>query len=142
MASMKHFTSKSNLPEKLVRSTVKQLAGWDDFQVAAQDISRYGADGGFHGFVYYKDTVSFFKRNRKEIMHIAEEQAKDFGVNVLDMIAGFNCMKSLDITQGEIATAIYTGKGEMVDQVYNCLAWYAAEEVSRSFADYVERDMY
>ena len=32
------------------------------------DCAKHGADGGFPGFTYYSDTLSFFRCNRKDIV--------------------------------------------------------------------------
>ncbi|NCU38992.1 hypothetical protein EOL96_08215 [Candidatus Saccharibacteria bacterium] len=126
-----------HVPAPLVRAVIKQLGGWDED--AAQncfDISNFGIAGGFHGFIYYTDTVLFFSKNRKNILKLAESEARDFGyTGVLSFFASFNCMKDLDISETEIAEVFFTGKGELVDQVLNCLAWYAAETVAREIHD-------
>lgn len=132
-----------HVPSPLVRATIKQLGGWDE--EAAQncfDIANFGIGGGFHGFIYYTDTVSFFKRNKKHILELAEREAQDLGyTGVLGLFASFNCMKSLDISETEIAKAVFTGKGELVDQVLNCLAWYAAETVAREIHDILQGEL-
>ena len=133
--NLNQFCQQSHIPAKLTRSVVNQLAGWEEFKNSAPDIARYGIDGGFHGFIYYVDTVRFFKKNRYDIMKLAETEADSLGEDVLTMIASFNCMKSLDVTTSEIAKAIYSGKGECVDQIMNCLAWFAGEEVCRAWED-------
>jgi len=101
------------------------------------DIARHGIDGGFHGFIYYVDTVAFFKRNKKAILAMADEYARDFGYSgALELFASFNCMNGF--TQDEIARAIYAGKGACKEQIINCLAWFAGEEVSRAYYDICE----
>ena len=138
--TINEMIKNSNIQASLIRSTIKQFGGFESFKESAQDVSNHGIDGGFHGFIYYTDTCAFFKRNRKEIMAMAEAMANDFGQGTLEMIAGFNCMKSLDVTQDEIARAIYTGKGEVAEQIETCLAWYAGEGVSRLYVDLTEND--
>ncbi|MNR25116.1 hypothetical protein D3C85_1422460 [compost metagenome] len=98
------------------------------------DVANHGADGGVSGFIYYNETVAFAKRQKANILQLAKEQANDFGSDsVYSMITGFNCLN--DVEEWEVAKAIHTGKGEMVTQIYNALAWYALEEVSRAYAD-------
>jgi hypothetical protein len=50
---------------------------------------------------------------------------------MLEMIAGFNCLKADKLTLDDVAQAIYTGKGDNATSVRNALAWYALEEVAR-----------
>lgn len=135
---IKDMISRSNIPAKLIRSTINQLGGFESFKESAPDIVNHGIDGGSHGFIYYTDTVSFFRRNRHEIMQMAEDMAKDFGQGVLEMIQNFKCMNYF--TLDEIAKAIYGSKGGGVDTVQNCMAWFAGEEVSRLYYDLLEEE--
>jgi len=134
----KELIESSNITAKLIRSTVQQFGGWESFQESAQDVSTHGIDGGYGAFIYYSDTVPFFKRNKKEIMELANDQAEEFGQGTLEMINGFGCMESLDLTIDELARAIYSGKGDLTTNIFNCLAWYAGEEVCRSYCDLIE----
>jgi len=107
---------------------------------AVSDINNHGIGGGFSGFIYYSDTVKFFDTYKKDILKLAEQQAEEMGEDMLSMIANFNCLssgqypnKKPDYSQTEIAQAIFSGRGECVDQIKNAMAWYAAEEVCRWF---------
>ena len=136
--TIKGMIENSNIPAKLIRSAIRQFGGFESFKELASDVSNYGINGGFHGFIYYVDTVAFFKRNRHEIMAMAENYADDFGTGVLEMIRGFNCMKGFEID--EIARVVYAGKGDCSEQIHNCLSWYAGEEVCRLYTDLMEQD--
>lgn len=130
--TLNDFINKSGLPAKLVRSTVRQIGGWEEFKRAARDIARHGANGGFHGFVYYTDTVAFTKRNKIEIITLAERQAYELGEDdVISMIAGFRSLN--DIRPSQVARALYDSKSEAQTEVFNTLAWYALEEVARAY---------
>ena len=127
-----------NRPEyKTLINAVIRRVGMD----SVQDINNHGVDGGFGGFIYYTDTVKFYNRYKKQILQMAEEMAADLGEgDMLSMIQNFNCLSSgrypdrkPDYTQTEIAQALFSGKGECVDQIKNAMAWYAAEEVCRMF---------
>lgn len=134
LPTLKLVCSKlDHVPAPLVRATIKQLGGWSpDTAKSCYDIANFGISGGFSGFIYYTDTVDFFRRNRKNILKLAESERKAYGENgVLALFASFTCMKELDVSETDIAIALFTGKGELSDQVLNCLAWYAAETVAR-----------
>jgi len=136
MEKLGEFINKSNVPAKLIRAVVSQLGGWEAFKEIAPDIINHGIDGGFRGFIYHTDTVAFFKRNRAAIMDLAEDQCRDIGYEGLfNMFASFNCMKTFGAKEGEIAKALYTGRGDVAEQILTCLAWYAGEEVARSYCD-------
>jgi hypothetical protein len=96
-----------------------------------EDVCNHGASGGFSGFTYYADTLAFFKAHKADILALAQSQAEDFGQGMLEMIAGFNCLKGDNLNPDAVAQAIYTGKGDNAVNVRNALAWYALEEVAR-----------
>ena len=134
---IKDLIKRSDISAKLIRSVIHQLGGFESFKVSAPDIYNHGIDGGYRGFISNRDTTAFFKRNRKEIMDLVESQAQELGDSgSLEMISSFRGMA--DFSQTEIAKAIYTGRGECADQIRNCLAWYAAEEVCRAWMDMLE----
>ena len=103
----------------------------DDFFVELENVlqSPYGAAAGFTGFISYYETTSFWRKNRSKILRFAEDQADEFGQNVVDMVAGFNAIKD-DFTPGEIAAALYGRFNDDYTQIYNIMAWYALEEVA------------
>ncbi len=132
--SLANLIESTNIPESLVRAVVRQMGGWKSFEESARNICHHGIDGGFHGFIYYSDTIRFTKRNRKAIIEMASEQARDFGMGLVEMIKGFNCLK------GATETEIVEGLAGNADQtlVPNGLAWYAGEEVARAYCDMAE----
>jgi hypothetical protein len=129
--SLANLIDSTNIPESLVRAVVRQMGGWESFKEAAPDITRHGIDGGFHGFLYYSETVPFAKLNRKAIIEMASQQSKEFGMGLLEMVKGFNCLK------GATETEIVEGLAGATDEtlVPNGLAWYAGEEVARAYCD-------
>lgn len=133
--------SQTNIPASLVRAVVRQLGGWDSFKESAKDIANHGIDGGFHGFIHTRDTVSFAKRNRANIQAMAQEQASDFGSSIIEMIQNFGCFRNDKPSEADICTALYGGRStDNTENVLNALAWYAGEEVSRAYVDAMEAD--
>lgn len=137
MPTLKKFVAESHIPEKLIRGVVRQIGGWESFTNYARDVYDHGAAGGFTGFTYYADTVPFAWRHRDEIMDLAKELSDDIGESMFKMIAGFVTF-SWQYTEGEIAEAIYNRKSENRDTILNALAWFALEEVCRSYVDIFE----
>lgn len=135
-ASLSGLIESTSIPATLVRAVVRQMGGWETFCQNAPDICRGGIDGGFNGFIYNSDTEPFARRNRRDIASMAEEQAKEFGMEVSAMIRGFGCFKGQDVTSSEVGRALYAGEN-MPDGVnmLNALAWYAGEEVARAYCD-------
>ena len=129
---LNQFVAKSHINEPLIRAVVRQSGGWEAFTDMADDITNHGVDGGFHGWIYHAETVPFAKRNKGQILALASTLADDLGESMLAMIAGFNCLKT---TPEVIAEAIYNPRSSEQTQVFNALAWFAAEEVARSYCD-------
>lgn len=137
MKTLKSFVEKSHIEEKLVRAVVRQMGGWENFTNSAPDITNHGIDCGFGGFIYYSETVKFAKQNLSEIMELAKNMADDMGENKYKTIEGFNCLK--DCENLDAGEAIYNNKSEDHDTVLNALAWFAGEEVARSYVDMTEQ---
>jgi len=135
---LKDIIENSNISAKLIRSTVKQFGGFDNFKEVAGDIYNHGINGGFTGFIYHKDTVDFYRRNKKLIIELATSQAEEFGEDIFAMVSNFNCIKG-QYTINEIFTAL-SRYNEEYTQLYNCLAWYSGEEVARAYMYLVEED--
>ncbi len=135
--SLASFCEASHLDSSLVRAVVDQFGGWEDFERQAKDVTDHGIDGGFHGFIYHADTEPFARRNRSAIAAMASKQANEFGTSITEMIQGFCCFRNgHKPTDEEIGRALYAGKNlEDGVNVLNALAWYAGEEVCRSFCD-------
>ena len=115
----------------LVRAVIRRI-GLD----SVEDVVNHGIDGGFSGFIYYADTVKFFKSYRQEILALAKDTADQLGEDMLSMIAGFNCLKGEKFNNDDIARAIYQDKdSEIAPVIQNALAWFAAEEVCRMFEE-------
>lgn len=140
--TMGKLCEQSNIPESLIRAVVRQMGGWQSFTESAPDICRGGIDGGFHGFIYNRDTEAFAKRNRADIAAMASEQAKDCGSGVIEMIRGFGCFRNgTPPTDDEIGSALYAGRDiDDGQRILNALAWYAGEEVAREYCRLTGQD--
>ncbi len=140
--TLKQFISEAqHIEPKLIRAVVNQLGGWDCFKECAQDITNHGMQYGIGGFVWYSETVAFWRKNRKEILTLAELQASDFDEDVIEMVRSFNGLSDKgvpDYTASEIGKAWYGRYDNNLDSVYNALAWYAAEEIARAYCDLLE----
>lgn len=136
MKTIKEFVEQSNIDAKLIRATVRQIGGLEEFKERAQDVTNHGAAGGFIGFTYYADTITFTKRNKAAIVDMLSALADDLGENTLSCLAGFNCLK--DYTVEEVADGLYNPRSDHRTAVYNALAWFALEEVARSYCDVAE----
>lgn len=135
--TIKQMVTNSRIPAKLIRAVVKQSGGMDCFAENAQDIARHGVDGGFGGWIYYKETVAFYTKNRKEIASLCRDMASDFDQTIFEFVQGFGCLRGDDWAD-EIGETLYGNKSQHNTQVANALAWFACEEVSRVYCDLLE----
>jgi len=93
---------ESTMNKKLITAVKRNLGG--DVKQQLKDITNHGISGGFGGFIYYSDTVKFFKNNRAEIIELVREMAQEFGQDPIEFVASFNCLKPADFeTREEIA---------------------------------------
>jgi hypothetical protein len=105
------------------------------------DCSKHGADGGFPGFIYYCDTLSFFRRNRQDIVKNLELTAKELGEDIIGMVQGFGVFRyETPPSVNDIGRALWdTGTlKENLTSLYNVFAWFALEEISRVWFRYLE----
>lgn len=134
--TIKQLIDNSNIEPSLIRATVKQFGGVENFNECYQDVCNHGIGGGFQGFIYYSDTLAFAKKHKKAILKLAQDQAKEVGIHTVSLLASFNCFKSLDEMDIEVWLA---GDKENETEILNGLAWYAGEEVCRIAYDIFER---
>lgn len=136
MKTIEELKENSNTDANLIEAVVDQFGGWESFVECAEDVTKHGIAGGFGGFVYYNDTVGFTESNLDSILEMAKEMADSFGSdNIFTMISDFNC---LDESPEEVAEAIYSSDSDNRTHVFNALAWFAGEEVCRSYTDLLE----
>jgi hypothetical protein len=103
---------------------------------SVNDVNNNGISGGYGGFIYYSDTLSFYKRYRRLINKLVFEMAEIFGEDPVNMIASFRCVNDDADTRKDIGKCIYGGNiNGLLDNVHipNALSWFAAEEVCRMF---------
>lgn len=124
--------------EKLVKVVIKQL----EDRTYLEDVVNHGASGGFPGFTYYHDTVAFFRKNKKEIIELAENLANDLGEDVTDMIKNFVCLKDYELSNSQIGKVLYGRFSDNGDNttIMNALVWFALEEVARHEMDKEENN--
>jgi hypothetical protein len=77
----------------LVRA-IKKHSGMDNEQIA--EAGEQGAEGGYPGFSYYRDTADFYDENAELIWELLNDEADDLGEkHALAMIANFREARSV-----------------------------------------------
>jgi hypothetical protein len=85
-----------------------------------RDLAAHGADAGWPGLTYYRDTAALYEQYAGEIWSLACDLADDLGEpHALAMIASFRGAR--DVSSH--------------DQFANLMVWFAAEEYCRRDAD-------
>jgi hypothetical protein len=105
------------------------------------DCAKHGADGGFPGFTYHRETIAFFLRNRKDIVKNLEITAKELGEDIIKTVQNFGVFRySPPPPAGEVGKAIWgTGKAkDNLTSLYNVFAWFCLEEISHIWYRYLE----
>ena len=132
--TIKSFCEFSSINSNLIRAVIRQSGGWLAFQEMAQDIYNHGIAGGFPGWIYYNETCAFYAKNQSLIIDLIEQWANEINLSPIDFVAGFRC---LDAEDGQnVGKTLYGNKQQHDTIIANALAWFAAEEVARSFIDW------
>ncbi len=120
---------------KLQKAVIEQMGydvktDKDDYMENFRNLRN--ASDGYSGFIYYSDTINFYKKNKKLIIEHLKQLSEDLGQNFLDTIKGFNCFRDSDITIDDIGEIIYGNntKNSYYTDVANALSWYALEETA------------
>lgn len=122
---------------KLINGVLKGLGGTiTELRGTIKDITEHGAGNGFGSFCYYSDTHPFAMKHRKQIVMLLQQQANDFGMEIVEMVSGFGQFRSEPIdneTKNDLYKYIGGGKLTIENNITNLMSWYALEEVCRWF---------
>ena len=99
-------------------------------------VSKGGADSGFNGFIYYTETIAFFRKHRKNIVALAEYLADEMGEDAVTMVKNFRCLNGF-YEYSDIAKAMYGNFNDEYTNIYNALSWFALEEVANEAVNYL-----
>ena len=116
---------------------------FNELSTQLENCAEYGAGIGIPGFIYYNETIPFFIVNRKDIVNHMEQTAEEIGTDIISMVQNFGVFRnSGKPTTSEIGKAIWDSGQTWPDlaTLYNVFAWYALEEVSRTWYRYLEEN--
>lgn len=122
----------------VARPVIRQLGGINSETLQSlNDVSRCsaGAAGGFTGFIYYTETVEFWRKNRAKITALINYEADGLGENPLEMVCRFRSLEGFSVD--EIGLALYGKYSDYLAQIYNTFAWFALEAVAFRFSEYL-----
>ena len=138
---LSEFKKQSHIDNTLIDAVVDALYGWEEECAISslKDIYKHGIGGGFGGFIYYKDTVKFYQDNKSQINDLLKETAESLDTSVIQMVRNFNYLNIGGYSEDEVGRVLYSNDDPFElsggTQIANALAWYAGEEVARSFCE-------
>ena len=143
-----YIESNSALSHKLITNVIKTLgfpltgnkAVFNELSSKLENCAEHGANIGISGFIYYSETIPFFRKNRQDIINHMEQIAAEFGTDIISMVQGFgvfrNCEKP---SSSEVGRALWDSKeNPELTTLYNVFAWYALEETAQTWYRYLE----
>jgi len=147
---MRNFLYKnSSFTETTINNVIKALGyplngsgvSFNELSANFESCAEHGADGGFSGFIYYDETIAFFKANREDIVRHMEQTASECGEDIISFIQNFGVFRRSDKpATSEVGRALWDRQKTHPDltSLYNVFAWYSLEEVSRTWYRYLE----
>jgi len=105
-----------------------------------ENCAEHGANIGISGFIYYSETIAFFKANRQDIVNHMETTAAECGMDIISMVQNFGVFRNSDKpTVEEVGKALWDSRyREELKTLYNVFAWYALEEISHTWYRHLE----
>jgi hypothetical protein len=147
-ALRKYLNDYSGFTLKTINNVIialgQPLTGSEYFKDLSSDLescANYGANIGIHGFSYTKDTSIFYQENRKDIVSHMINTADEFGTDIISMIQNFGIFRNTEKPKVETVGKALWGSIQCeaeFKEIYNVCAWYALEEVSRTWYRYLE----
>ena len=138
------FLKENSYLAPIAKAVIKQMGGASSYTLAELSQVR-NAEDGYSGFIYYSDTVAFWKRVRKIAVPYMEEEAQQLGEHsALDMVRNFGYFtrQGNEPDNREIALALYGSMRDIDTFIPNLLSWYCLETVANQFSDYCYENNY
>jgi hypothetical protein len=146
-----YIAANSNFTETTINNVIKTLGfplkgskqTFTELSTQLENCAEHGADIGIPGFIYYSETIPFFRKNRQDIVNHMEQTAAEIGTDIISMVQEFSVFRNSDKpTPSEVGRALWdSGKNyDDLTTLYNVFAWYALEEVSRTWYRYLEEN--
>jgi len=114
-----------------------------DLSCQFENCAENGAKAVYRSFTCQNENKAFYKANRQDIVNHMENLAEEIGTDIISMVQCFGVFRnSTPPTASEIGRALWGSFNHKNDftALYNVFAWYALEEVSRTWFRYLEEN--
>jgi len=150
---LKHYIKmNSGFSKKLINNVIAAL-GYNPFHGSKKDLKdlsgifvdcvKKGANSNIKGFSYATELYQFFQKNRREIIIHLQLDAAGKLMDLFSMVRNFKFFENKKPPWAlDIETALWDDTqaySELVD-LYNVFAWYALEEISKTWYRYLEEN--
>src|SRR5215469_15440876 len=112
-----YLKNYSNFSSRTINSVIfalgfhPQNATSDDFKELSgvfENIAEYGANCGFSGFIYYSETLAFYKKHRLDIVSHMEQTAAELGTDIISLVQNFGVFRNSEKpTTSEVGQALW-----------------------------------
>jgi hypothetical protein len=150
--AMRHFLYENsgfckNTINNIILALGYSLNGNTDYFIELssefESYALHGVNTGFGKFCYLQETIAFFKRNQTDIVNHLENTSDELGIDFFSMVQGFGVFRnSKKPTINQIGRALWGNRKIQPElcALYNVFAWYALEEVARTWLRYLEEN--
>ena len=127
------FIRENEFISSIAKAVIKQMGGADSYTLQELYNVR-DASYGYSGFIYYSDTVAFWKKVRRHAVPFMENEANELDArSALDMVKSFNYCQRYEVENRDIAIALYGRLADADTSICNLLSWYCLETVAYHF---------
>lgn len=107
----------------------------NELYLMLSDVHCNGADAGYYGFSYLKDTNEFYDKNRELIVKHLIYSCDEVSESIIQFVKNWNCMKGMIENASDEYAMMCVLCGVETDHedaaIYkNNLCWFALEEVA------------
>jgi hypothetical protein len=144
-----HLNNYSGFTDDTIRNVIEAL-GFDPVHATSEEVkelstqfencAEHGANIGITGFIYYSETIPFYMANRQDIVKHMEQTAAEMGTDIISMVQCFGIFRhGGKPAPSEVCRALWdSNKHQELTTIYNVFAWYALEEIARTWYRYLE----
>lgn len=128
-----HFTKATN--PKLAKAVFRHLMCSDEkeFLETMQDVRVHGTGAGFHGFIYHKDLIAFWKKNRTLIREMIKKFAEDDGRDIANLSMWSRIQFQTDIGAGLALHALTARYTKRYEAVYEQLSLVTLDFIAQTY---------